>query len=225
MLSGLAEQYLVGAGTSDRVTLPSLPHSSDRHPDRAFLLQSLGHLWLAGIDPDWMAVHANERRSRVNLPTYPFERKAYWRSPTRRRVVPRDEGPRESATAAVPAAKEIPVTVSAQPEDTHSSSRAHAGADYVAPRNSTEQRIVEIWEDLLGIHPIGVHDEFLRLGGNSLLAIRVAADLREAFQIEFPLQALLSASTIADIAMFTEDALLTMIEGMNENEVSEMENK
>ncbi len=217
MLSGLAEQYLAGEGIADRVTLPSLPHSSDRHPDRAFFLQTMGNLWLAGVDPDWAAVHEHERRARVPLPTYPFERKAYWRSPVRRTAAAVESGKGGSSAEETRAA--------VREEDTHPTSRAHIGAEYVAARNSTEQRVVEIWEDLLGVRPVGVHDEFLRLGGNSLLAIRVAADLREAFEIEFPLKALLSASTIADIAQFIEDALLTMIEGMNENEVEEIEKK
>jgi len=89
--------------------------------------------------------------------------------------------------------------------------RPQLGAEYVAPANSTERKSAEIWEGLLGVHPIGIHDEFLRLGGNSLLAIRVAAELREAFQIEFPLEPLLKSSTVAEIALFVEDILLTMI--------------
>src|SRR5258708_1193482 len=49
MLSGLAEQYLAGEGIADRVTRPSLPHSSDRPPDRAFFLQTLGNPALPGV--------------------------------------------------------------------------------------------------------------------------------------------------------------------------------
>ena len=75
----------------------------------------------------------------------------------------------------------------------------------------------------MGIHPIGIHDEFLRLGGNSLLAIKVAAELRESFQIEFPLEALLRSSTVSEIGLFVEEALLTMIENMDESELSGME--
>ncbi|MEO6191437.1 MAG: SDR family NAD(P)-dependent oxidoreductase, partial [Thermoanaerobaculia bacterium] len=44
----------------------------------AFLLTALGRLWLAGIVPDWRALHEGERRLRVALPTYPFERQRYW---------------------------------------------------------------------------------------------------------------------------------------------------
>ncbi|MEO6191568.1 MAG: amino acid adenylation domain-containing protein, partial [Thermoanaerobaculia bacterium] len=56
------------------VAVASLPHASDRRGDHAFLLTALGRLWLAGIVPDWRALHEGERRLRVALPTYPFER-------------------------------------------------------------------------------------------------------------------------------------------------------
>jgi tyrocidine synthetase-3 len=72
----------------------------------------------------------------------------------------------------------------------------------------------------LGIHPVGIHDNFLRLGGNSLLAIRVAAELREAFQIELTVQTMMTTFTAAELALVVEEALVTMIEGMDETEVS-----
>jgi acyl carrier protein len=99
-------------------------------------------------------------------------------------------------------------------------SRPDLGVDYAAATNEVEQKIISIWEKLLGTGPIGLYDNFLRLGGNSLLAIRVAAELQSAFQVEFPIQALMTASTPAELALVIEDALITMIEGMNETEIS-----
>lgn len=225
MLTSLTEQYLAGRGLADRVALPSLPHSSDAQPDRAFILGTLGNLWLAGIEPDWTGVHRHERRSRVALPTYPFERQSYWYTPSRRRTERLEAEPAKANAVAAPLAQEIVASnQGALPEgNSVGSSRSYLSAEYVAPRNSTEQKIVEMWEELLGTHPVGIHDEFLRLGGNSLLAIRVAAELRETFQVEFPLEALLQSPTVSDIALFVEDALLTMIENMDESALSGME--
>src|SRR5581483_9443314 len=45
------------------------------------MLSSLGRLWLAGIEADWSEFYAHERRKRLSLPTYPFERKSYWIAP------------------------------------------------------------------------------------------------------------------------------------------------
>jgi acyl transferase domain-containing protein/acyl carrier protein len=223
MLTSLAEQYLAGRGLADRVALASLPHASDAQPDRAFILSSLGNLWLAGIEPDWTGVHRHERRNRVLLPTYPFERQRYWHMPSRRKEK-REVEPAKATTGDAPYADEIVASNQGnQPEGYGENSRSYLGTEYVATRNFTEQKIAEIWEELLGVHPVGIYDEFLRLGGNSLLAIRVAAELREAFQVEFPLDALLRSPTVSEIALFVEDALLTMIENMDESALSGME--
>jgi malonyl CoA-acyl carrier protein transacylase len=225
MLTSLAEQYLAGRGSADRVALASLPHASDAQPDRAFILSTLGNLWLAGIEPDWNGVHRHERRNRVLLPTYPFERQSYWHTPSRRPKENREAEPAKANAMAAPFTHEIVASNQGIQSEGYGveNSRSYLGAEYVAPRNFTEQKIAEIWEELLGIHPIGIHDEFLRLGGNSLLAIRVAAELREAFQIEFPLAALLQSGTVSEIALLVEDALLTMIENMDESALSGME--
>jgi acyl carrier protein len=225
MLTSLAEQYLAGRGVADRVALASLPHASDAQPDRAFILSTLGNLWLAGIEPDWAGVHRHERRRRVQLPTYPFERQSYWRKPSRRSQERQEAEYAKSTAVAAPLAREIPSAKQSfmQENNGAGNSRRHLGIEYVAPGNFTEQKIAEIWEELLGVHPVGIHDEFLRLGGNSLLAIRVAAELRQAFQIEFPLEALLQSPTVSDIALLVEDALLTLVENMDETELSGME--
>ncbi len=60
--------------------------SSTRHPqepqsDDVVLLNALGQLWLAGVKVDWAGFYSRERRRRVPLPTYPFERKRYWVEP------------------------------------------------------------------------------------------------------------------------------------------------
>lgn len=60
--------------------------SSMRHPDETesevrVLLNTLGRLWLAGVEIDWFGFYKNEKRHRVQLPTYPFERQRYWIEP------------------------------------------------------------------------------------------------------------------------------------------------
>ncbi|AFZ28250.1 beta-ketoacyl synthase family protein,acyltransferase family protein,phosphopantetheine-containing protein (plasmid) [Cylindrospermum stagnale PCC 7417] len=58
--------------------LSSLPHPKDQQSDIAFLLTTLGQLWLLGVQVDWSGFYAHEQRSRIPLPTYPFERQRYW---------------------------------------------------------------------------------------------------------------------------------------------------
>jgi acyl transferase domain-containing protein/thioesterase domain-containing protein/acyl carrier protein len=64
-----------------QVVLSSLRHPQDQVSDVAFLLHTLGQLWLAGLQVDWSGFYAHERRHRHPLPTYPFERQRYWVEP------------------------------------------------------------------------------------------------------------------------------------------------
>lgn len=76
-LSTFAKQY-PGNG---QVVLPSLCHSHDQQSDGALILNTLGRLWLAKVSIDWASFYHHERRQRVPLPTYPFERQRYWIEP------------------------------------------------------------------------------------------------------------------------------------------------
>ena len=72
-----------GEGESERLAVPSMRNPSDPRPDDAFLLETLGRLWLAGLTIDWAGFYADEKRRRVRLPTYPFERSRFWIEPGR----------------------------------------------------------------------------------------------------------------------------------------------
>ncbi|MEH2121102.1 SDR family NAD(P)-dependent oxidoreductase [Nostoc sp.] len=62
----------------DAVGLCSLRHPKEKHSDIKFLLNTLGKLWLSGVQIEWSGFYAHERRHRLPLPTYPFERQRYW---------------------------------------------------------------------------------------------------------------------------------------------------
>ena len=66
------------AKTPAQVVETSLPHRDAGQSDFAFLLSSLGKLWLAGVEVKWNGFYAHERRFRIPLPTYPFERRRFW---------------------------------------------------------------------------------------------------------------------------------------------------
>jgi acyl transferase domain-containing protein len=80
-LASLVQQSQAGdAGT---VVLSSMRHPQQQDDDTAVLLGALGALWTAGVPADWAGLHAGERRCRVPLPPYPFERQRYWVEPGR----------------------------------------------------------------------------------------------------------------------------------------------
>jgi non-ribosomal peptide synthase protein (TIGR01720 family) len=64
-----------------QVTVTSMRHPQETDSDVAFLIKALGKLWLAGIKIDWSELYSGEKRYRLPLPTYPFERQHYWIEP------------------------------------------------------------------------------------------------------------------------------------------------
>jgi amino acid adenylation domain-containing protein len=74
------------------------------------------------------------------------------------------------------------------------------GAGALAPRDHFEVMLVEIWEKLLGVHPVGVTDNFFELGGHSLLAVRLMAEIQKAAGKEIPLATLFKDATIEYLA-------------------------
>jgi len=70
----------------------------------------------------------------------------------------------------------------------------------VFPRNALEQRIVSVWQDLLGMDEVGVDDNFYDLGGDSLLAMSMASAVVEQLDTRVPAAAILGAETIAEVA-------------------------
>ncbi len=71
---------------------------------------------------------------------------------------------------------------------------------FVAPATPLERRLASIWTEVLGIQQVGIHDSFLGLGGDSVLATLVIARVREALQVEVSFLDFFEASTIAGLA-------------------------
>ncbi|GGP43843.1 amino acid adenylation domain-containing protein [Streptomyces calvus] len=71
---------------------------------------------------------------------------------------------------------------------------------FVAPRTATEQRLADLWGEVLGVEPVGVEDDFFDLGGHSLLVAELLGTLKDAFEVEVPARVLYLQPTIADLA-------------------------
>lgn len=72
---------------------------------------------------------------------------------------------------------------------------------FIAPRDALEYQLVQMWESIMGICPIGVTDSFFcDLGGHSLLATQVIACVRDTFQMGVDLGYFFETPTIAGLA-------------------------
>jgi acyl transferase domain-containing protein/acyl carrier protein len=103
---------------------------------------------------------------------------------------------------------------------------------FVAPRNELESTIVEIWQLLLGIDGIGVHDNLFDLGGDSLLAIQILSRIRETLQAEISVRSIFETPTVAglvesyelnqpdvDAQLETLDQVVELVEQLSEEEL------
>lgn len=91
-----------------------------------------------------------------------------------------------------------------------------AAATHVPPRTPTEETLAAIWQSVLGMTQVGVHDNFFALGGHSLLATRVISRVQQSFQIAIPLRAIFEAPTVAGLAAAVEEAIIREIEALGD---------
>ena len=74
------------------------------------------------------------------------------------------------------------------------------GTGFVAPRDSIEQQLALMFQELLALHSVGVRENFFDLGGHSLLAVRLMAQIQQQFGIYLPLAILFQNPTIEELA-------------------------
>lgn len=172
---------------NDHTIVSSLPSPNHQGTDDAFILNTLGQLWAAGLDVNWARVHDASKSARIPLPTYAFDRQRYWIEPAEPPLTAmNDEQKSESPVSTL-----YP--------------RSHTLYDFVPPRNQREATIAEIWQRLLGIESIGIYDNFFDLGGDSLLAVQLINQLHNHFQIKVLLHHIVEVPTIASLGQLLQE--------------------
>ena len=78
------------------------------------------------------------------------------------------------------------------------------GNEYVAPRNELEEKLAEIWKEVLEMERIGVYDNFFDLGGHSLKAIQLISRLHKRLHVKTDIAKILSNPTIHDLSRVLE---------------------
>lgn len=138
--------------------------------------------WSLGGKISWTGFYANEKRRRVALPTYPFERQRYWIEPGNRNENGEIKKPK--------------LTLRKRPE---------LDTAYRAPETEVQKKICRMAAETLGYEKIGVDDDFFELGGHSLLAVALIAKLRNEFKKDITLESLFENTTVAMISKFFDD--------------------
>ncbi|MBW4611020.1 MAG: amino acid adenylation domain-containing protein [Hassallia sp. WJT32-NPBG1] len=86
---------------------------------------------------------------------------------------------------------------------------------FVAPRNSVEEMLAQIWAEILQIEQVSIDDNFFELGGHSLLATQLIYRVQKAFQVELSLRSLFEAPTIAGLAIQIIDKQVDQLDSDN----------
>lgn len=159
--------------------------------DVHFTLRKLGRLWLAGINIDWSAFHAGEKRDLIRFPQNLFKLKRNKR-----------ENPVKDSSNVL------------QPEP-------DVLNPYLAPRNPLEQVLVNICRELFGFDRIGVEDDFFELGGDSLKAVAFGTLVHKELNVRVPLTEFFSRPTVRELAEYINSAKKSSYIPLNPTEMKE----
>ncbi|MEN3616173.1 phosphopantetheine-binding protein, partial [Plantactinospora sp. ZYX-F-223] len=91
-------------------------------------------------------------------------------------------------------------------------------AGHVAPQGPVEERIAEIWAELLDVDA-GTQTNFFTVGGHSILAVRLASRIQEEFEIDLPVRTVFERPTIARIAEAVEERIRAEIDELSESDL------
>ena len=120
---------------------------------------------------------------------------------------------------------------------TQRDNRRNVSTPYQQPQTVVEKAVVTIWENLLGIAPVGINDDFFDLGGHSLMATQVLSKVLKEFGVTLQLRELFEATTVAKLAAqieairaqeqylqtkpaFDEESLRKSIDAMSPEEIA-----
>ncbi|WP_430765184.1 amino acid adenylation domain-containing protein [Shewanella baltica] len=96
--------------------------------------------------------------------------------------------------------KEVPLTVNGKVDRRALPAPLLCSKDeYVGPRNEVEQQLCQIWGSVLGLDRVGINDNFFRIGGNSIAAIRLTAEISKILGMQLTLESIFKHKTVAGV--------------------------
>ncbi|MGE5343370.1 MAG: non-ribosomal peptide synthase/polyketide synthase [Candidatus Omnitrophota bacterium] len=178
VLSNFVRQNI--GNKEDVLAVNLIRDNSETVSDFYHLMDRIGRLWLYGLAIDWKRFYGEEKRNRLSLPGYAFERIKYSLGMNPLKLLSDIRSGKGTAQWGIEA--------SAQPSSTFKADRPGLITAYMEPETETERVLVQIWENFFGIQPIGVIDDFFELGGDSLKAMNMLTLVHQAFDIKISLE-------------------------------------
>ncbi|UCH93133.1 MAG: acyltransferase domain-containing protein, partial [Candidatus Aminicenantes bacterium] len=190
-------------------------HPRENTADTCYLLNKIGHLWGYGKAIEWKEFYRGEKRNRLPLPTYPFAGQRFWIEGHPLKIIAeiyhrsglhkQDTGGMPGQTLAAPGSTAPPsLEFAAHPRTRHQ--RPQLKNEYTPPKDNIEKTLAQTWQNFLGIEKIGINDDLLELGADSLVFATVAAKIYKALQVNIPLAVFFNQPHIKGLAQYTRNA-------------------
>ncbi len=170
------------AKQKEHVVLASLRHPKESHHDMAFLMTTLGRLWLQGIEIDWQAFNQDHSTRKIGLPTYPFAKTKHWIAP---KPISRENSDKQL---------QVELKNHIKPSTTFKGTNMKKIEVVKINRVDLIQRDVqEIFHALSGIplDELNPRASFLELGFDSLFLTQAIAKLKKKFKVNLSFRQLL----------------------------------
>lgn len=174
----------------------------------------LGELWYEGIVVNWKQWFVGKPQNNILIGPYPYIKSAFWHG---------DKSPASIAnTVAKSEQNHVPATLAKK-------SRPTALVDvYIKPNEGIETEVVNLWEDIIGVAPIGIDDDFFALGGHSLMATEMIKRIRDEFNIALDIATLFELQSPQMMAKYIiqqqmADIDIDMLEAMMNEVVVDIE--
>lgn len=154
----------------------------------------LARLWVSGVPIDWESLYSDQKPGIVSLPTYPFAKERYWAECLEQS---KNEGWFKGTVA-----------VTSKTEEKEVSSESTTGLNGLGIENAeVKNKVTKIWKQFLGVKDISVNDDYLELGGNSIITTQIINSLAQTFGIEVSSGQFLEAGNIETLAGVIVDKL------------------
>ncbi|MGB3314872.1 MAG: beta-ketoacyl synthase N-terminal-like domain-containing protein [Albidovulum sp.] len=183
----LLRQNAQQAGQGSLQAVQAARSRSENTPDPTVARAALARCWALGADVAATAGTEDARVDKLDLPSYPWQRRRYWVD------APAEAGETANIEAAM-------ASLSKASEGAEALERPALTSPYVAAETETEHRLLALWIRYLDDRQIGTADDFIELGGTSLLATEVVSAIRAEFDVPLDLGAFLEGKTIGAIA-------------------------
>lgn len=182
---------------------PALKNSSIR----AFYFQ-LASLWNRGYNLDWEIIHEGNKVNKKSLPTYPFERKKVKEDLDLFQFIEYLKGGNSEGLQALFQSSDseeeqgLKSQFNALRIEENKIDRFSLSSEYIKPQNKIQEELIFIWEDLFGFSEIGIDDDFVELGGDSLKSIKVTNIISDNLNKKISPKWFFKNRTVASLAKF-----------------------